>query len=288
MVTSFPPDQELSVTSAYAARLDAEVRALEDRARGGGSDPDPLLLAAVAETQAALEELRTTVEDLRAQASQLAGRTIEHERRRYQELTDFVSDAYFVTDTMGVIREANFAVSALIGYARGYVRNKPVSALVLADDAATLATRLERLRAAEGERVQEFELRLRGRRTGAPVTVRARVAPIRDAHGAVAGLRWLLRDVTEQTHLAERLRTLEAAHVQELRTRTMELEAVVRMQAARLAGCDRAEAELRRVAGKARQALQHGAEARALLSHVLEALDAAAGRQSDEEEGRTV
>jgi PAS domain S-box-containing protein len=262
---------------AYATRLDAVLRSLDGRPEVG---TDPLLAAMAAETQTALEELRTTEEELHAQAAQLADAegALERERRRYQDLFDFAPDAYFITDTLGVIQEANHAVSALVGYARGYVRDKPLSALVHPDDVAALVARLMGLRAAGGERVQQFDLRLRPRRTGPPVQVRARVAPIRDAGGALVGLRWLVRDVSETTQMAERLRTLEAAHAQELRTRTMELEAVVRMQAAQIAACEGARTELRRVAAEARRALQHGAEARALLAHVLESLDAAAGR----------
>ena len=81
-----------------------------------------------------------------------------------------------------------------------------------------------------------------------------------------------MRDVTAEAATAERLRALEAARTAELRTRTMELEAVVRMQAAQIVEREQTQAELARVAAGARRALQHGAEPRALLTHILAAL----------------
>ena len=259
MVTSFPPNNER--------------RAREDRTHYRDPSAEPLL-SQVAEAKAVMEALHASEEALRLQGAHVAEAqsALEREQRRHQELFDFLPDAGFVTDAKGVVQEANHAVSSLIGYARGYLRGKPLAALVHPEDGALFAAQLDRLRKAASDRVQAFALRLRARRTGAPVQTRVRVAPLRDGTGTLAGLRWLLRDVTAEAATTERLRTLEAAHAAELRTRTMELEAVVRMQAAQLTDTERTQTELRRIAAEARQSLQHGAEPRALLAHVLDAL----------------
>ena len=161
-------------------------------------------------------------------------------RDEYRELLDFLPDVYLVTDAAGVIREANRAVSALIGYARLYAIGKPLLSLVHPPDSAAVQARLARAVARPDARVVTFATRFRVRRRGAPVDVRVWLAPIRDAAGALVGLRWLVRDVTAETRTAALLRDAEATHARDLRTRTMELEATVRMARAQLAG--RAEA----------------------------------------------
>ena len=64
----------------------------------------------------AVEELRACQEELRRQNEALtaARRTVEAERRQYQELFDFIPDGYPVTDTAGVIRQVNRAAAALL------------------------------------------------------------------------------------------------------------------------------------------------------------------------------
>ncbi len=92
--------------------------------------------------------------------------------------------------------------------------------------------RLVQARAAGG--VQTFEVRLRPKRRDALRTARIWLGAIHDATGALLGVHWLVRDITDEAELAERLRTQEAVYVQELRTRTMELEATVRLLQAEL------------------------------------------------------
>ena len=289
-MTSFSPDHASS--SVSVARTTPVLRQ-DDRLRAHAArlntDGDPTLLRPGTALEAVVEELCATEAALHTQSARLAEAEgeLERERRHYQELFDFIPDASVVTDPEGVIQEANHAVSALAGYARRYALKKSLVALVHPDERTTFLAQLDQLRTGDGDRtrererdrVQAFALRLRARRTDAPVRVQVRVAPLRDGAGTLVGLRWLLRDVTAETDQAAQLARLEAEHAQVLRTRTMELEAVVRMQAVQLADAERTQAELRRIAAEARQALQHGAEARALLSHVLDALAAASGER---------
>lgn len=63
------------------------------------------------------EELRANDAELRAQHAELmaALANAEHERFRYRELFEFAPDAYLVTDSIGLILEANKAASELLG-----------------------------------------------------------------------------------------------------------------------------------------------------------------------------
>ena len=148
-------------------------------------------------------------------------------------LADFLPDAYLVTDADGVVREANRAFAGLIGHARTYALGKPLAAYVHPPAREAFLARLAR--AGAGGPAQAFETHLRGHRALPFVEVRVWLGPVRDADGAPVGLRWLLRDVTEENATAARLAQMEAAHAQELRTRTMELEAACRMLQAQLA-----------------------------------------------------
>ena len=147
--------------------------------------------------------------------------------RRYAELCDLLPDALLLTDPAGRILEANAAFSRLIGYARGYARGKPITTVIDPSSVALVRQRLERAR--DGGGVQTFETRLRPLRQRSVRTARIWLRPVRDVNDAFFGLHWLVRDITVEAEVAERLRTLEAAHAQELRTRTMELEATVRL-----------------------------------------------------------
>src|SRR5262245_28014638 len=84
----------------------------------------------------ALEELSTAAEELRAQNDQLAAaqQVIIAERQKYQELFNFAPDGYLVTDSAGVIHEANLAAVRLIDRPRRFLPGKPVRVLVHADD----------------------------------------------------------------------------------------------------------------------------------------------------------
>jgi PAS domain S-box-containing protein len=150
-------------------------------------------------------------------------------------LVDFLPDAYLVTDPAGVILEANAAVSALVGSARTYVRGKPLTALFQPAAVPAVLQHLQQLQQAPRADVRSFESQLRAHRRGPPPMVRIWVAPVRDAAGTLMGWRWLLRDVSTESAQAAQLAEVEAAHAQALRTRTMELEATVRLLQAELA-----------------------------------------------------
>jgi PAS domain S-box-containing protein len=194
--------------------------------------------AALADTFAsAVEEVRAAEEELRRQCEVLLNvqSVLEQERNRYQELFDFAPDAYFLTDANGVIREANHAVSSLVGFARRYVINKPLSAFVASGDQHDFQTRLLRMQTSGVTGVQEWEQRLRPRRRDHELVAAVRVGPIRDRQGRLIGLRWMLRDITERNQLENDLHRLTAELERRVRERTAQLEAANKVNSAWLA-----------------------------------------------------
>jgi PAS domain S-box-containing protein len=257
----------------YTSRLTDRINFLGLRHQTLGAAAPPALTMAVDELITAAEVLRTSQQAFQAQAAALAAveAQLAAARRDEQALVDLSPDACLVTDITGRIQAANLATSTLVGYARTYVVGKPLDALLDPCDSAVFATKLRELQQTTDDRPQTWELQLRPRRTGPPRQATIRVAPIRDATGACTGYRWLLRDVTDERATAAALAQLRATQAQQLRTRTMELEAVVRMQQEARA-LD--QAALAQLLHNSTQALQHGAASGALLAHVLSSLQA--------------
>lgn len=158
------------------------------------------------------------------------------DRRRYQHLQDLMEDVYLVTDGAGVIHEANPTISGLFGNARTYILGKPVSAFVDSEDRSSLLQQLRKVVQRDRRPVQ-WEGRLRPRRQGETIFVRARIGALaKNNEGDVARFQWLLRDVSAERGARERLRALEHELERRVQSRTAELEATVGVLRARL-GC---------------------------------------------------
>src|SRR5262249_55160973 len=81
----------------------------------------------------------------------------------------------------------------LLNVRPAFLVGKPLTLFVVADQRPHFWTQLGHLR--ETDLSESWELRLCPR-DGVPVEVSCRVAAIRNAAGALVGLRWLIRDVT--------------------------------------------------------------------------------------------
>jgi PAS domain S-box-containing protein len=152
---------------------------------------------ALHELTTALEELRVSSEELRAQNEALVEAQVvfEAEQRRYRELFELAPDAYFVTSADGTIQEANRAALELLGTNEGYVRGKPLVVFVAEAERRGFRSLVNRLRS--GARAQELELWL-SPRNRTPVQVGIRAIAARGPDRSVAGIRWLLRDLTDR------------------------------------------------------------------------------------------
>ena len=245
-MTTPPPhrDQLPALLAGQGPRLRHRLGLLRDVPPALAPFQRTLQRSTLDDLEAASEHLRATGEALSLQHAELAAAqgAAARARRQYRDLFEFAPDPYLLTDARGVIRDANQAVSALIGYARSHALGKPLVSLVHPDGIAAFATRLKRLQERPPEEVKEFVTLMRARRTGSAVDVSVRVTAMWDEDGGVTGFLWSLRDVTEQQRHASALAEQERRHAQDLRTQTMELEAVLRMRDAEIAAL-RAEVE---------------------------------------------
>jgi PAS domain S-box-containing protein len=170
----------------------------------GVAPPPPSLVEAVEELTTTMEELHAMNEDL-TQSQQDAQDT----QRRYRELFEWVPEAYLVTDLHSFIQEANRAAAQLLHIEHSLLVGFPLASFVAQEMRAFFQTQLAWLR--NGAEIHEWVMRVQPLHQP-PVPVVCHVAPARDADEALAGLRWLLRDLTAQQQAQETL----AQHVREL------------------------------------------------------------------------
>ncbi|MEH2175954.1 PAS domain S-box protein [Nostoc sp.] len=171
------------------------------------------------ELQQALEELQVVEEELREQNEELAvaRELVELERQRYRDLFEFAPDAYLVTDTAGIIQEANRAAAILLAVRQKYLLNKPLILFIPHEDRQTFTTRLINK---QQEHKWEAYLKPQGG-TAFPASIRA--AAMYDSEGKQVGWRWLLWDISERHQAKELLRQAYEELEQRVAERTAEL-----------------------------------------------------------------
>jgi PAS domain S-box-containing protein len=178
---------------AHTPRL----RSLEDRTRGEASPG--ATREALTELSLALEELRVSEEELRVQSDILTDvqLALETERERYHGFFAHLPDPCLVTDTAGVVREANRAAAELLGAREDALPGKPLAVFVSEEDRRDFRGRM--LAGVPAGGTAEWDVRLHPR-NAAPVRVEVKVRLVREA-ASRNGLVWLLRaapDVTEE------------------------------------------------------------------------------------------
>ena len=153
-----------------------------------------------------LAQMRQRVAELEAlEAERLSARqALEAERWRYQELFEFTLDGCLVTDLEGIIKEANRAAADLLHISQDLLVGKSFIVFVAQKEHKPFRSHLSRLRNGSIDRVMGWEVQTQTQE-GLPFPVAITVAVSRDPQGKLAGLRWLLRDITEQVQVDEAL-----------------------------------------------------------------------------------
>ncbi|MEH1950511.1 MAG: ATP-binding protein [Nostoc sp.] len=179
-----------------------------------------LVTAVFKEVYLALEELQLVNEDLKQQNEELSKtqQALVAEGQRYQELFEEVPDAYFVTDTKGIIQEANSAATTLLNISKSLLLGKSIGIFVLEKEVIAFHLKLNHLRDRTqfpDWKMQEWEVNLRPR-DKTPIMAAVKVAAIRNQSSELVGLRWLLRDISESKRIKAKLQWAEEAMRQAL------------------------------------------------------------------------
>lgn len=146
------------------------------------------------ELQQALAELQAVQEKL-AVAHEIA----ELERQRYQDLFEFVPHGYLVSDTTGVIQEANHAAATLLCGKQNDLVGKSLVVFIAEQDRQNFITQLQTL-----QDIEDWEIHLQPRNSlSFPASLRA--ASIYDSQGKRLGWRWLLCDISARKQTEEAL-----------------------------------------------------------------------------------
>jgi PAS domain S-box-containing protein len=146
----------------------------------------------------ASEEMQVAVEELQKQNEALAAARFaaEAQSQRYQELFEFVPDAYLMTDIYGTIQEANRAAGSLLNISPRFLIGKPLSAFVKPQELKEFLPKLVELEHSDtAGTVTELTATLY-KRDGEAFKATMRVAKVSDRTDKRFSLRWLLHEVS--------------------------------------------------------------------------------------------
>ena len=151
---------------------------------------------------------------------------VERERQKYFELFQFAPDACILTDSEGVIREANAMAAQLLGVSGPFLPGKPLPAFFEQTAREAFQEQIDQL--SDSQRPAEWESRL-APRNGAPVDVSVSVARIGRDNGS-ATFRWVVRDISRQKGAEDSAREKNRDLVLRVAARTTELAAANRVK----------------------------------------------------------
>ena len=169
---------------------------------------NPPLAKVMQDISASLQDLQAIVReaDLQAEKNEAPGdKTSGAEDRCYRDLFELAPDAFLVTDGRIIIQESNHAADAMLKADAAYLKSKPLTNFIAAEDRPAFQANLIQLR--EGGEKRNWELRLQPV-AGAPFSVFVNVKAQTDHSDQLVRIMWLLRDAREPKAEEENLKSL--------------------------------------------------------------------------------
>ena len=228
----------------YLELFEQKIQEVQDlleawRQKTGEIDPKSVSLAELIEAiGVSLEELNVAVEQLHNQEVELqaANQAIAQEQQRYQELFEFAPDGYLITDSKGIIQEANIPAGNLLKRHPKHLVGKPLVLFISKADRPAYYSLLDRLE--QEKQIREVELNLQPHQLQ-PFPVAISFFAVRDSQNRLTGVRWLLRDITqlkaaqaESQRQQERSQLLAEKLEQQIKWERLVSEQKIREQAA--------------------------------------------------------
>jgi PAS domain S-box-containing protein len=152
------------------------------------------MLSALQELDVAHEELRVIEDELHGRSEEMteAIGAVESERRRYHEIFECAPEPYIVTDSSGIVLEANLLARQLLNIDSRWVIGKPLALYVAGEDRRLLRD-VQDILNASGE-LSSFELHLQPRGAAEPIKTSASVKRTGGERGKGASLLWILQE----------------------------------------------------------------------------------------------
>jgi diguanylate cyclase (GGDEF)-like protein/PAS domain S-box-containing protein len=149
----------------------------------------------------AFEKLNTAMEELLIASEELnlTRAAVEKERQRYQDLFEFAPDGYLVTNTIGIIQEANHAAASLLGVHQKYLVGKPLIIFIAQQDRQSFSSQMN-----NSQELLNWELNLQPR-GGKPFPAMIKASAVYTLQGKQVGWRWLLCNISERKQAEEML-----------------------------------------------------------------------------------
>lgn len=123
---------------------------------------------------------------------------LEAQRQHYQDLFELAPDGYLVTNTEGIIQEANLTAAKLLNVSKHFLVGKPIINFVVLEERQQV--RSEMLQLLQSDRIRELLVRLQ-QRYGELFDAALTVTVVRNHQGKAISLRWMLRNISERQHL---------------------------------------------------------------------------------------
>lgn len=161
--------------------------------------PIELLQQAIAEISISLEELHQENEELIGTRNLL-----EAEHQRYYDLFNFAPDGYLVTNTTGIIQEANHAAANLLNVRQSYLIGKPMSVFVYQTERQKFRKIMLQLQ--QQGRVKREELRIFHNEGSIDFPAELTAIAVENSQGKTGNLRWLFRDISERHQKEQKIR----------------------------------------------------------------------------------
>ncbi|MBD2450271.1 PAS domain S-box protein [Nostoc sp. FACHB-152] len=164
--------------------------------------PSDLLPQAYQELYENSKVLQLIAEELYQQNEELikTQNLLETEREYYQELFDFAPEGYLVTNTEGVIQDANLTITKLLNIPKQFLVGKAMVNFVCMEERQHFRSELNQLH--HPNKSKELLMRLQ-QRYGEYVDAALTVTVIRNQQGQATNLFWLVRNIgdRQQTEL---------------------------------------------------------------------------------------
>jgi PAS domain S-box-containing protein len=166
-------------------------------------------IGAIEELTITLEELQIAAEDLQQHSTELSEirQNMATESLRYQQLSELTPDAYLVTDSHQIIREANTTAAMMLNVNQSLLVGKPLIVFISKTDRKTFYSELTTL--TDLGQSKNWEMQLQPRKCE-PFPAVFTVGTIHNSEDDLVGFGWLIRDITERKRAEQAQRELEA------------------------------------------------------------------------------